>query len=130
MLIGRYRITAIRYHAALPIRVQRLNVGDKDVFGIWGYEIKKTEIPAGKSYQSENCEKLMRELIVNQIRTDGIRVSEDKLVHIVLEMNLESMPIEQSQPSRTDDSIEEHCCPDITELDCVMNETLRSIRGK
>lgn len=95
---GKYKIEATRYHAALPPTVQRLNVGDKEIFGVWGYEIKKTEIPAGKVHNSENFEMLVKDLVIHQIRADPEMKLRNKLVHVVLEMSLESMPIAQSRP--------------------------------
>lgn len=107
---GIYRIEATRYHASLPPEVQRLDVGNKENFGVWGYKIENIETPSGRIYHSDNAEKLMKDLIINQIRADPEMRFKDRLVHVVLELNLESMPVESRQPNYRDPLEEHFCC--------------------
>ncbi|HTY43868.1 MAG TPA: hypothetical protein VMC80_01355 [Patescibacteria group bacterium] len=91
---GVYRIEAKRYHKTLPKGVEYLNVGDQDVFGIWGYEVKKTGISPEFRYSLGINSQALRDVIVDQIRAGVLNSrKKDELVNVVLELALESMPL-------------------------------------
>lgn len=83
---GTYKIEAIKYHRALPEGVLPLGISDKNN-SPWGYRLKKFE--NGAICPSENCEQLMRDLVIMQVRANPDRS------HVSLELCLENFSYEK-----------------------------------